>query len=131
MQQLQHLKKLTGRYCFQMAMLLCAGKLAAFQGICCVVFSVFPVVSNCIRGLDSELLGGVSHVSHWDWPQVRIFRVWKHLVSVLVDAVQFYGCVVTLHQYKCCIHRHPFELVGCTEQRTWFVAAWKTQEIIC
>lgn len=74
-----------------MAMLLCAGKLAAFQGICCVIFSVFPVVSNCIRGLDSELLGGVSHVSHWDWPQVRIFRVWKHLVSVLVDAVEFCG----------------------------------------
>jgi len=107
-----------------MGMLLYAGKLAAFQGICYTVFTVFTVVSNCIKGLDSELLGGVGHVSHWGWPQVRIFRVWKCLVSVIVDAVQFCG-YVTLQHCKCCIYRHPFELVGCTEQRTWFVAPWK------
>lgn len=90
-----------------MGMLLLAGKLAAFQGICYTVFSVFPVVSNCIKKLDSERLGGGSRVSRWDWPQVRIFRVWKHLVSVIVDAVLFCGCVVTLRQYVCCIYRHP------------------------
>lgn len=79
-----------------MQRLLCTGKLAALQGICYTVFPVFPVISNCIRGLDSELLSSVSCVSPLDWPQVRIFRVWKHLVSVIVDAVQFCGCVVNI-----------------------------------
>lgn len=63
-----------------MGMPLCAGKLAMFQGICYIVFSVsFPVVSNCIKGLGSELLGSVSRVSHWYGPQVRIFRVLEAL----------------------------------------------------
>lgn len=108
-----------------MGMLLCAGKLAGFQRVCYIVFSVFPMVSKGIKGLGSELLGGDSHVFHWDETQVRILRVWKHLASAIVDAVQVCGCVVTLQWCKCCICRHPSELVGRTEQRTGFVAALK------
>lgn len=73
------LKNLYGQY-FQTEMLLCAGKVAAFQGICYIAFSVLPVFSNFIKGPESELLAGVSHFFHWDQPQVRIFRICKPLV---------------------------------------------------
>lgn len=58
-----------------MGMLLCAGKLAGFQRVCYIVFSVFPMVSKGIKGLGSELLGGDSHVFHWDETQVRILSL--------------------------------------------------------